>query len=217
MRDKLGRSGPEHRTWADSVAAMTAAHTTPPPPSSASVSAALSALGAYAEIPSDTELKRQADAIGGEHVLAAVLANALYGVSIGAGMLAEGHMLAQCAGTREMTLARNQVLKASGAEGPGVIGMLHWQTGQVAHLLKGIDEKGGGPVIAVAAKAASALLSLLATCSVFDPTDERASQIPALLDSARADLDEALAAVNALPSAAAATAAALFNGTIPGL
>jgi hypothetical protein len=35
-----------------------------------------------------------------------------------------------------------------------VIGMLHWQTGQVAHLLKGIDEKGGGPVIAVAAKAA---------------------------------------------------------------
>jgi hypothetical protein len=187
----------------------------PPPPSSASVSAALSALGAYAEPPSEADLARQAAAVGGEPVLAAVLANALYGASIGAGMLAEGHMLAGGAGAREMTLAREQVLKACGADGPGVMGMLHWQTGQVSHLLSGLDAKGAGPVIAAAAKAASALLSLLATCSVFDPADERAAQIPALLASAQANLEDALAAVDALPSAAAA--AALFNGTIPGL
>jgi hypothetical protein len=54
---------------------------------------ALAALGAYAQVPSERELAEQAIAVGGEDVLAAVLANALYGAAIGCGMLAEGRML----------------------------------------------------------------------------------------------------------------------------
>ncbi|MEV1248678.1 DUF6245 family protein [Nonomuraea sp. NPDC049750] len=69
----------------------------PPAPSASSISAALAALGASAQTPTDAEL---AAAVGGERVLAAVLANSLYGAAIGVGMLTEGHMLAHGAGWR---------------------------------------------------------------------------------------------------------------------
>lgn len=182
-------------------------------PTAAEFSAALTALGAYAQPPTADELAQQAQAVGGEHVLAAVLANALYGASIGAGMLAEGHMLDQGAGSQEMSLARQQVLKASGADGPGVMGALHWQTGHVAHLLKGMDKEGCGPVIAAASRTASALLALLACSTVFSAEDERAGDIPAELARARAELAEALAELDALP----ATAVAMFLGAVPGM
>ncbi|MGH9222543.1 MAG: DUF6245 family protein [Acidimicrobiales bacterium] len=107
----------------------------PPPPSVASLSAALAVLGVYATVPSPEELQRQAEAVGGEHVLAAVLANALYGASVGLGMLAEGHMLELGADGDALVLAREQVLKASGAEGPGIMGMMHWQAAQVGVLV----------------------------------------------------------------------------------
>ncbi len=68
---------------------------TPRSPTAAEISAALAALGVYAQAPSDDELAEQASAAGGEIVLAAILANALYGASIGCGMLAEGVMLEQ--------------------------------------------------------------------------------------------------------------------------
>ncbi|TLQ38977.1 DUF6245 family protein [Streptomyces marianii] len=184
-----------------------------PAPSVASVSAAMAALGAYAQPPTVGELEQQATAVGGEHVLAAVLANALYGASIGVGMLAEGHMLAKGAGTQEMTLARQQVIKASGAVGPGVLGVLHWQTGHVSHLLKGMDQKDCGPVIAAAARTASALLALLACSAVFSPEDERAGQIPDELARARKELAEAIAELDELP----ATAAAMFLDGVPDL
>ncbi|MFJ9565999.1 hypothetical protein ACIRQQ_38940 [Streptomyces fuscichromogenes] len=122
-------------------------------------------------------------------------------------------MLERGAGSRELSLARQQVLKASGADGPGVMGALHWQTGHVQHLLKGLDEEGCGPVIAAAARTASALLSLLACSAVFSTEDERAGQIPAELASAREALAEALAEIEELP----ATAAAMFLGTVPGM
>ncbi|MEV5598934.1 DUF6245 family protein [Streptomyces sp. NPDC052496] len=183
-----------------------------PAPSAAAVSEALAALGAYAEPPSAGELEQQAAAAGGEHVLAAALANALYGAATGAGMLAEGHMLAAGAGGKEMSLARQQILKASGAEGPGVLGVLHWQTGHVSQLLKGLDEQSCGPVIAAAARTASALLALLACSSVFSPEDERAGQVVAELDRARRDLAAALDELDALPAAAAA----MFPDGVPG-
>ncbi|WP_331746290.1 hypothetical protein OG936_39755 (plasmid) [Streptomyces sp. NBC_00846] len=189
-------------------------HQTPAPaPSAASVSAAMTALGAYAQPPTADELEQQAAGVGGEHVLAAILANALYGASIGVGMLAEGHMLVRGAGAQEMMLARQQVIRASGADGPGVIGALHWQTGQVSHVLKGLDKQGCGPVVAAAARAASALLSLLACSAVFSTDDERAGQIPDELARARKDLAEALAEIDELP----ATAAALFPGGLADL
>lgn len=76
-------------------------------------------------------------------------------------------MLGQGAGGREMPLARQQVIKASGADGPRMMGALHWQAGHVSHLLKVMGEKGCGPVVAAAARTASALLALLASSAVF--------------------------------------------------
>ncbi|MFY9806946.1 MAG: DUF6245 family protein [Pseudonocardiaceae bacterium] len=73
-----------------------------PAPSVESLSAALADLGAYASVPDAAELARQAAAAGGNEVLAAVLANALYGAATAAGMLAEGHMLTAGAGHEEM-------------------------------------------------------------------------------------------------------------------
>ena len=87
-------------------------------PTSSEISAALAALGVYAEVPSERDLAEQACAVGGETVLAAVLANALFGAAIGCGMLAEGRMLES--GTKpgeRLSLARAQALRASGAEG----------------------------------------------------------------------------------------------------
>ncbi|MFH8477084.1 hypothetical protein [Streptomyces sp. NPDC018000] len=105
-----------------------------------------------------------------------------------------------------MTLARQQVIRASGADGPGVLGALHWQTGQVPHALKGLDAQRCGPVVAAAARAANALLALLACSAVFSPEDERAGRIPDELARARKDLAEALAELDEVP----ATAAAMF-------
>ncbi|WP_158716924.1 DUF6245 family protein [Streptomyces rimosus] len=185
-----------------------------PAPSAAEFSAAMAALGAYAQPPTADELKQQAKAVGGEHVLAAVLANALYGAAVGAGMLAEGHMTARGAGGKEMSLARQQVLKALGADALGVMGALHWQAGHVWQLLKELDKNDCGPVIAAAARTASALLALLACSSVFSPEDERAvAEIPGHLNRAQRELAEAMAELEELP----ATAAAMFLGAVPGL
>ncbi|MFH8294941.1 DUF6245 family protein [Streptomyces sp. NPDC018059] len=184
-----------------------------PAPSAASISAAMTALGVYAQPPTDAELDEQARSVGGEHVLAAVLANALYGASIGAGMLAEGHMLAKGAGGQEMSLARQQVIKASGAEGPGVVGALHWQTGQVSQFLKAMDTEGCGPVITAAARSARALLALLACSTVTSLEDGGAGQITEELARAREELIGALAELDELP----ATAAAMFPHGLPGL
>ena len=61
-------------------------------PKASEISAALATLGVYAATTSEHELEEQAEQAGGEDVLAAALANALYGAAIGVGMLAEGRM-----------------------------------------------------------------------------------------------------------------------------
>jgi hypothetical protein len=161
----------------------------PPPPSASSLSAALAAVGAYRDVPSPAELERQADAAGGEHVLAAVLANALYGAAVGLGMLAEGHMLEAGGGGRQMTLAREQVLKASGAEGPGVMGMMHWQAGQIAGPLRAWSRRRDlGPMGAAAAATAWALTLILEACTVTDVDDARFSQLSDLITEAKEQL-----------------------------
>ncbi|UQI49819.1 hypothetical protein M1P56_35610 (plasmid) [Streptomyces sp. HU2014] len=183
----------------------------PQAPSAAEISAAMTALGSYAQPPTADELDQQARAVGGEHVLAAILANALYGASIGTGMLTEGYMLDAGAGAKEMSLAREQVLKASGADGPGVIGVLHWQTGHVAQFLKATASRECGPVIAAAARASSALLTLLACSTVTDTADVHAAQIPQDLARAREELAAAVAELDSLPD----RAAELFLGGAP--
>ncbi|MCZ0984224.1 hypothetical protein O1L60_46555 [Streptomyces diastatochromogenes] len=185
--------------------------TIPPQPSSASpvatvseISAALSALGVYASVPSEAELAQQAAAVGGEQVLAAILANALYGASIGTGMVTEGRMLESGAGGRELGLAREQVLKASGADDVGVMGVLHWQAGQVRQPLKRMNEGGGaGPIVEAAAHASNALLDLLACTTVTAVDDVRAAEIPEQLVRARRALEAGISAIDALPGAVA--------------
>ncbi|MCO6011557.1 hypothetical protein NE236_42065 [Actinoallomurus purpureus] len=182
----------------------------PPAPTAASISAALAALGAYAKPPTDTELAAQAEAAGGEHVLAAVLANALYGAAIGAGMLAEGHMLAKGAGAREMTLARNQVIKASGAAGPGVTGMLHWQASQIAEPLRAWTRKADlGPTGNAAADIAWALVILLQATTVTDPGDPRFATLGQNITETIDYLNTAVARLTSLKDAAGDLAAML--------
>ncbi|MFZ3475429.1 DUF6245 family protein [Streptomyces sp. 4.24] len=184
-----------------------------PVPSVAEISAAMAALGVYASVPSEAELAQQAASVGGEDVLAAILANALYGASIGTGMLTEGHMLEAGGGARELGLAREQVLKASGADGVGIMGVLHWQAGQVRQPLKKMTEGGGaGPLVGAAARASNALLDLLACTTVVSVDDVRAEQIPEQLIRARRDLEAAIAEIDALPGAVAA----MLSGDFPG-
>jgi hypothetical protein len=165
-----------------------------PAPSVESLSAALADLGAYASVPDAAELARQAAAAGGNQVLAAVLANALYGAATAAGMLAEGHMLAAGAGSEEMTLARAQVLKAGGggAHPNAAVGMLHWQAGQIAQPLRALARTHDlGPILGAAAHTAQALLALLTLCAVADPDDARGLEPLALLTDAQTALDDA--------------------------
>jgi Family of unknown function (DUF6245) len=164
-----------------------------PAPSVESLSAALADLGVYASVPDAAELARQAAAAGGSEVLAAVLANALYGAVTAAGMLAEGHMLAAGAGHEEMSLARAQVLKAGGGAHPNAaVGMLHWQAGQIAQPLRALARSHElGPILGAAAHTAQALLALLTLCAVADPDDARGLDPLALLTDAQTALDDA--------------------------
>ncbi|MFJ4713872.1 DUF6245 family protein [Streptomyces sp. NPDC088785] len=182
-----------------------------PAPTPTAIAAAMTALGVYAHAPTPEELAAQADTVGGEHVLAAVLANALYGASIGTGMVTEGNMLEAGAGTEEMALAREQVFKASGADWTGVMGLLHWQTGHVWNVLNHVNEEETGPLGTAGARVSQALLTLLSCLSVTGADDPRAADVPAELDTVRADLTAAVAALDALPT----TPAAMFPGGAP--
>ncbi|MGH3846869.1 MAG: DUF6245 family protein [Pseudonocardiaceae bacterium] len=164
-----------------------------PAPSVESLSAALADLGVYASVLDAAELTRQAAAAGGNEVLAAVLANALYGAATAAGMLAEGHMLAAGAGHEEMSLARAQVLQAGGGGHPNAaVGMLHWQAGQIAQPLRALARTHDlGPILGAAAHTAQALLALLTLCAVADPDDARGLEPLALLTDAQTALEDA--------------------------
>ena len=161
-------------------------------PKSSEISAALAALGAYAQAPSDRELVEQAIAAGGESVLAAMLANALYGAAIGCGMLAEGRMLEQGTNTAErLSLARSQALKASGAEGPGHVGAMHWQAAHVAGPLRALKDHEQAPLGQAVAALSWALVLLLQAMCLAEPAGSTAVEVTDLLAEARAELSTA--------------------------
>jgi hypothetical protein len=110
-------------------------------PTASEISAALAALGVYAAQPSEHELEEQAEQAGGEDVLAAALANALYRAAIGAGMLTEGRMQERRGqNNADLTLARRQALMASGPEGPGFAGAMHWRASHIAWPLRALKD-----------------------------------------------------------------------------
>jgi hypothetical protein len=157
-------------------------------PRPSEISAALAALGVYAQAPSDRELEQQAIAAGGENVLAAVLANALYGAAIGCGMLAEGQMLEQPTNqAQRLSLARAQALKASGAEGPGFVGAMHWQAAHIAGPLRALKDHEQAPLGQALAAVSWALVLLQAMC-LAEPAGSTADEVTNALADARAEL-----------------------------
>lgn len=149
-------------------------------------------LGARGAAPSDAELAEQAIAAGGENVLAAVLANALYGAAIGCGMLAEGVMLEQPTDrTRRLSLARAQALKASGAEGPGFVGAMHWQAAHIAGPLRALKDREQAPLGQALAAVSWALVLLLQAMCLAEPAGSTAVEVIEALADARAELGRA--------------------------
>jgi hypothetical protein len=168
-------------------------------PTSSEISAALAVLGVYAEVPSERDLAAQALAVGGESVLAAVLANALFGAAIGCGMLTEGRMLESGTEPGErLSLARAQALRASGAEGPGFVGVLHWQAAQLAWPLRALKDADEAPLGRALAACSWALVSMLQAMSLAEPTGSQAGEVAAALAAAREELAAAQRHLDAL-------------------
>ncbi len=168
-------------------------------PTSSEISAALAALGVYAEVPSERDLAEQALAVGGESVLAAMLANALFGAAIGLGMLAEGRMLEPGvkAGER-LSLARAQAFRASGAEGPGFVGVLHWQPARLAWPLRPLKAAEQAPLGRALAACSWALVSMLQAMAMAEPSGSRADEVTDALATAREELAAAQQHLDAL-------------------
>ena len=147
-------------------------------PKPSEISAALAALGVYAQVPSERELAEHAIAAGGERVLAAALANALYGAAIRCGMLAEGRMLEQGENrTGRLSLARAQALKASGAEGAGFVGAMHWQAAHIAGPLRALKDREQAPLGQALAAASWALVLILQAMCMAEPAGGRAVEV----------------------------------------
>ncbi|MEO8968822.1 MAG: DUF6245 family protein [Solirubrobacteraceae bacterium] len=158
-------------------------------PRSSEISAALAALGVYARNPSAQDLEEQAHAAGGESVLAAMLANALYGAAIGMGMISEGRMQEQRGpNSADLSLARSQALKASGAEGPGFVGAMHWQAAHIAGPLRALKDHQAAPLAQALAAVSWALVLLLQAMSLAEPAGSRAREVADALTEAREQL-----------------------------
>jgi hypothetical protein len=158
-------------------------------PTSSEISAALAVLGVYAEAPSERDLAEQALAVGGESVLAAVLANALFGAAIGCGMLTEGRMLETGVKPAErLSLARAQAMRASGAEGPGFVGVLHWQAAQLAWPLRALKDAEEAPLGRALAACSWALVSMLQAMALAEPSGSQAAEVAGARAAAREEL-----------------------------
>jgi hypothetical protein len=181
-------------------------------PTASEISAALAALGAYAAPPSEHELKEQAEHAGGEDVLAAALANALYGAAIGAGMLTEGRMQERRGqNSEDLTLARRQALMASGAEGPGFAGAMHWQASHIAWPLRALKDHDIAPLGQAVAALSWALVLLFQSMCLAEPEGTLAEEVADCLMKARAELSIAQRHLDRLDEQMTAAADALYE------
>lgn len=170
----------------------------------------MAALGVYAMPPSEQDLEEQAVAAGGELVLAAALANALYGASISCGMIAEGQMLEQpIDAARRLSLARSQALKATGAYGPGLVGALHWQAVHIAGPLRALKDDERAPLGQAVAAVSWTLVTLLQAITLAEPTGSTADQVADAVQEAQTELTTAQAHLSRFQGQAATIAAEL--------
>lgn len=168
-------------------------------PKASEISAALAVLGVYAQAPSEQDLEQQADAVGGESVLAAMLANALYGAAVGVGMLCEGRMQEERgANSEDLSLARSQALEASGAEGPGFAGAMHWQAAHIALPLRALQDDPLTPLGQALAAVSWTLVLLLQSMCLAEPDASHAAEVTDALAQAREQLQAAQQSLDGL-------------------
>lgn len=112
--DRIARSVSDAREIGD---ALSISSSVVQPSTSSSIASRRWRRRAASAVSVSAALAAQVNAAGSEHVLTAVLANASYGASVGAGMLAEGHKRRRTGRLRDEPGAQG-----IRGEGPGLIG-----------------------------------------------------------------------------------------------
>jgi hypothetical protein len=87
-----------------------------------------------------------------------------------------------------LSLARAQALKASGAEGAGFVGAMHWQAAHIAGPLRALKAREQAPLGQALAAASWALVLILQAMCMAEPAGGRAVEVPDALAEARAEL-----------------------------
>lgn len=178
------RWGLESARWVRTVSGMSAS--APPPLIPVEMlSAALAALGAYAQPPTERELA-EARAREGAEALTARLANALYGSALAHVMATE--YTAAAAGVS--VGSRSAAWQAAGATAEGTAILLHYTAMRLSADLRAISERLPVDlgVMGAAAGAAEALTLLLEVCTVRSMDDPRAENITVNLSRAQDQL-----------------------------
>ncbi len=107
-------------------------------------------------------------------------------------MLAEGRMQAERGPSGEdLGLARSQALKASGANGPGLIGALHGQAAHIAGPLRALPDQPAAPLGQALAAVSWALVGLLQAMNLAEPDASHADAVADALAGARQSLADA--------------------------
>jgi hypothetical protein len=87
-----------------------------------------------------------------------------------------------------LSLARAQALKASGAEGAGFVGAMHWQAAHIAGPLRALKDREQAPLGQALAAASWALVLILQAMCMAEPAGGRAVEVTDALAEARAEL-----------------------------
>lgn len=179
-----------------------------PSPTIRSLSQALTALGAYAEEPTDAELAT-AEQREGEPALRARLSNALYGNALARTLDAEVTATDQQGSGNY----RRDAWAAAGADNEGVLILQHYTAMRLAAELAAMHQRVSVDlgVLGAASGASEALKLLLEVLTVRDPGDPRAEAITTNLARAADQLETAAQELRNL-FAAGRDAAAILNG-----
>ncbi|MGZ6693281.1 MAG: hypothetical protein ACXVHQ_38510, partial [Solirubrobacteraceae bacterium] len=97
-----------------------------------------------------------------------------------------------------LSLARAQALRASGAEGPGFVGVLHWEAAQLAWPLRALKDAEEAPLGRALAACSWALVSMLQAMGLAEPSGSKAGEVAGALAAAREELAAAQRHLDAL-------------------
>jgi hypothetical protein len=97
-----------------------------------------------------------------------------------------------------LSLARAQALRASGAEGPGFVGVLHWQAAQLAWPLRALKDSEEAPLGRALAACSWALVSMLQAMSPAERSGSQAGEVAGAMAAAHEELAAAHRHLDAL-------------------